>query len=148
MAADLKLAVFDATVGVDDETAGLVDADSVVVMNKVDAAAGPVPGAVAGRSAHQVSARTGAGIADLLAVLTAEAGRRMAVGAQAGLTRLRHRRALEDCAAALDRAVAGRVAELVAEDVRLAGRALGRITGRVDVEDVLDVIFRDFCIGK
>ncbi|MBM3488385.1 MAG: tRNA uridine-5-carboxymethylaminomethyl(34) synthesis GTPase MnmE, partial [Alphaproteobacteria bacterium] len=87
MAADLKLAVFDATVGVDDETAGLVDADSVVVMNKVDAAAGPVPGAVAGRSAHQVSARTGAGIADLLAVLTAEAGRRMAVGAQAGLTR-------------------------------------------------------------
>ncbi|MBM3487566.1 MAG: hypothetical protein FJX67_13200, partial [Alphaproteobacteria bacterium] len=41
-----------------------------------------------------------------------------------------------------------REAELVAEDVRLAGRALGRITGRVDVEDVLDVIFRDFCIGK
>ncbi|MEP4734570.1 hypothetical protein, partial [Parvibaculum sp.] len=39
-------------------------------------------------------------------------------------------------------------AELVAEDLRLAARALGRITGRVDVEDLLDVIFRDFCIGK
>jgi len=38
--------------------------------------------------------------------------------------------------------------ELAAEDVRLAARSLGRITGRVDVEDVLDVIFRDFCIGK
>ncbi|MCH8002416.1 MAG: hypothetical protein IIA34_12250, partial [Proteobacteria bacterium] len=38
--------------------------------------------------------------------------------------------------------------ELVAEDLRLALRALGRITGRVDVEDVLDAIFRDFCIGK
>jgi tRNA modification GTPase len=38
--------------------------------------------------------------------------------------------------------------ELVAEDVRLAVRALGRITGRVDVEDILDVIFREFCIGK
>ena len=38
--------------------------------------------------------------------------------------------------------------ELAAEDVRLAMRALGRITGRVDVEDVLDIIFRDFCIGK
>ncbi|HEX5316770.1 MAG TPA: hypothetical protein VFX22_08970, partial [Candidatus Kapabacteria bacterium] len=38
--------------------------------------------------------------------------------------------------------------ELRAEDVRLASRALGRITGRVDVEDLLDVIFRDFCIGK
>ena len=38
--------------------------------------------------------------------------------------------------------------ELVAEDLRLAVRALGRITGRVDVEDLLDVIFREFCIGK
>jgi tRNA modification GTPase len=38
--------------------------------------------------------------------------------------------------------------ELAAEDLRLAARALGRITGRVDVEDVLDVIFREFCIGK
>jgi tRNA modification GTPase len=39
-------------------------------------------------------------------------------------------------------------AELAAEDVRIAVRALGRITGRVDIDDVLDVIFRDFCIGK
>jgi tRNA modification GTPase len=38
--------------------------------------------------------------------------------------------------------------ELAAEDLRLATRCLGRITGRVDVEDVLDVIFSDFCIGK
>jgi tRNA modification GTPase len=38
--------------------------------------------------------------------------------------------------------------ELAAEDVRLAARALGRITGRVDVEELLDIIFRDFCIGK
>jgi tRNA modification GTPase len=39
-------------------------------------------------------------------------------------------------------------AALVAEDLRIAMRALGRITGRVDVEDLLDVVFRDFCIGK
>ena len=38
--------------------------------------------------------------------------------------------------------------ELLAEELRLATRALGRITGRVDVEDLLDVIFREFCIGK
>ena len=38
--------------------------------------------------------------------------------------------------------------ELRAEDLRLAWRSLGRITGRVDVEDLLDVIFRDFCLGK
>jgi tRNA modification GTPase len=38
--------------------------------------------------------------------------------------------------------------ELIAEELRLAARALGRLTGRVDVEDILDVVFRDFCIGK
>ena len=40
------------------------------------------------------------------------------------------------------------VPDLLAEDLRLAARELGRITGRIDVEDYLDVIFRDFCIGK
>jgi tRNA modification GTPase len=64
------------------------------------------------------------------------------------LTRARHREALEDCAASLQRAMVAVLPELTAEDVRLASRALGRITGRVDVEDLLDVIFRDFCIGK
>jgi tRNA modification GTPase len=38
--------------------------------------------------------------------------------------------------------------DLLAEELRIASRALGRLTGRVDVEDILDVIFRDFCIGK
>jgi tRNA modification GTPase len=38
--------------------------------------------------------------------------------------------------------------DLLSEELRIAARALGRVTGRVDVEDVLDVIFRDFCIGK
>ena len=38
--------------------------------------------------------------------------------------------------------------EIMAEQLRLATRALGRLLGRVDVEDILDVIFRDFCIGK
>ena len=48
----------------------------------------------------------------------------------------------------LSRALAAPLPELMAEDVRLAVRALGRITGRIDVEDLLDMIFRDFCIGK
>lgn len=37
---------------------------------------------------------------------------------------------------------------LAAEELRLALRQLGRITGRIGIEEVLDVIFRDFCIGK
>jgi tRNA modification GTPase len=48
----------------------------------------------------------------------------------------------------LRRALGAALPELRAEDLRLALRSLGHITGTVDVEDLLDVIFRDFCIGK
>ena len=64
------------------------------------------------------------------------------------LTRARHRQALEDAAASLARALAADLPELRAEDLRLALRSLGHITGTVDVEDLLDIIFRDFCLGK
>ncbi len=64
------------------------------------------------------------------------------------LTRARHREALEEALASLHRSLSAALAELRAEDLRLALRSLGRITGAVDVEDLLDVIFRDFCIGK
>ena len=73
-------------------------------------------------------------------------------GAESALvTRERHRHALEEALAALRRAQGPEVAakeDLLAEELRLAATALGRLTGRVDVEDILDVIFRDFCIGK
>ena len=65
-----------------------------------------------------------------------------------GPTRERHRAGLEQAAAALERARLGQESALIAEDLRLAATALGRITGRVDVEDLLDVIFSEFCIGK
>ena len=64
------------------------------------------------------------------------------------ITRSRHRSALSACRDALIRATVTSESELAAEDLRLAVRALGRITGSVDVEDLLDIIFRDFCIGK
>ena len=68
---------------------------------------------------------------------------------QSLVTRARHRVALEETLAALIRAEGVAAAEdLLAEELRTAAHALGRLTGRVDVEDVLDVIFRDFCIGK
>jgi tRNA modification GTPase len=98
-------------------------------------------------SAIPVSALTGAGIADLVAALAA----RIAAGYDGAaplLTRARHREALEIAADALGRSLAASLPELRAEDLRLAWRSLGHITGRVDVEDLLDVIFADFCLGK
>jgi len=64
------------------------------------------------------------------------------------LTRARHRESITATKESLNRAINAPLPELCAEDLRLAIRELGRVTGRVDVEDLLDVVFRDFCIGK
>ncbi|MFM2044862.1 MAG: tRNA modification GTPase TrmE [Pseudomonadota bacterium] len=145
--ADLKLLVFDATLPPDTATMDLADDDALVVLNKVELVTA-VPPRLAGHPVHPVSAATGAGLGPLLEAVAAAVDRRYAPGAAPALTRARHRTALEDCAGHIDRALSAPLPELAAEDVRLAVRALGRITGRVDVEDLLDVIFRDFCIGK
>jgi tRNA modification GTPase len=83
-----------------------------------------------------------------LDLLKKEVFDRCHAGASPALTRTRHRSALNDCCKSLGRFEVALETELKAEDLRLAGRALGRITGRVDVEEVLDVIFSEFCIGK
>lgn len=147
--ADIKLLLFDAAAlpARDPHTAALAGPDSLAVFNKADL----MPdNAAREEGAVYISARTGQGLGDLVSVLTARAARLAGTGETPSLTRRRHRLALEECLAGLDRALggSGRMPELAAEDVRLAARALGRITGRVDVEDLLDVVFRDFCIGK
>ncbi len=66
------------------------------------------------------------------------------------IARHRHRVALQKCLGYVNQALDAkdRPLELIAESVRLASRELGRLVGRVDVEDLLDVIFGEFCIGK
>jgi tRNA modification GTPase len=98
-------------------------------------------------AAIPVSALTGAGLDALLSALRARIAETYRVEAPV-LTRARHRQSLEESAASLHRALEATLPELQAEDLRLALRSIGRITGAVDVEDLLDVIFRDFCIGK
>jgi tRNA modification GTPase len=96
-----------------------------------------------------LSASSGEGFEGLLTQLRRHADDYLSGGEQSLVTRARHRAALEATLAALERAEAVAGAEdLLAEELRAAAHAMGRLTGRVDVEDVLDVIFRDFCIGK
>ena len=101
--------------------------------------------------AYFISALNESGFGDFFSALTQHAQDFLGSTEPALVTRDRHRRALSDALAALDRALleplSGRE-DLVAEELRLAARALGRLVGRVDIEDILDVIFRDFCIGK
>jgi tRNA modification GTPase len=97
-----------------------------------------------------LSAISGEGFDKLLGELTRFAVAFVGGPESALVTRARHRHTLEETLAALRRALgltAGQE-DLVAEELRTAATALGRLTGRVDVEDILDVIFRDFCIGK
>lgn len=97
-----------------------------------------------------VSAASGAGLTELLTLIKARAQSAVS-GSDPVITRQRHRSALERAGSALDRALQGLgrdQTELVAEDLRLSVRAIGEITGRVDVEDVLDTVFASFCIGK
>jgi tRNA modification GTPase len=98
-----------------------------------------------------ISALTGTGVDALMAAVSTYARGYFATTEAAIVTRARHRRALEETVAALDRCLAegpSEREELIAEELRAAASTLGRLTGRVDVEDILDVIFRDFCIGK
>ena len=97
-----------------------------------------------------VSAKTDSGVDQLLNVLTDKA-LSLGGGEPALVTHARQRHALKESVARLEAATAVAAPgqeELVAEELRLAARALGRVTGRVDVEDVLDQVFRNFCIGK
>jgi tRNA modification GTPase len=98
-----------------------------------------------------ISLKTGEGLSMLQAMLQQKVQHKLeSPGGAPLLTRPRHRQALGEALQALHhgmQAPADRP-ELLAEDLRLAMRAIGRITGRVDVEELLDFVFRDFCIGK
>jgi tRNA modification GTPase len=113
------------------------------ILNKADLA-GPEPA----KADHVISALTGEGVEGLLAALAAWLTMELAPAESALITRARHRAALTEARDHLARAALPSAPELMAEELRLSARALGRISGRVDVESVLDVIFSSFCIGK
>ncbi|XP_064031232.1 tRNA modification GTPase GTPBP3, mitochondrial isoform X1 [Pogoniulus pusillus] len=166
--ADLVLAVLDATV-VPSEPTGLGDAlgsilpptacPCILVLNKSDLLRG-AEGALRATCAQEdsmppitlLSCKTGEGLDRLLQLLAQQLAQLCGdpLAGTPSLTQSRHSLHLGDCAAALAqyRQQRGRDLALAAEQLRLARRHLGRITGQVGAEDVLDIIFRDFCIGK
>lgn len=113
----------------------------LLVANKIDRAA-PPPHALG------VSAQTGAGLDALIAQLESRVRDLSAASGPASLNRPRHAKCLRDAAEALERAEIASQPELRGEDLRAAMTALGRITGAVDVEMLLDTVFSSFCIGK
>jgi tRNA modification GTPase len=120
------------------------------VINKIDLA--PTERAGSGVDAVTISAKTGAGLDALRAALVAFARENYGGAETPFVTRARHRRELERARRALTSFLAvsetGDQTELAAEHLREAADALGRLTGRLDVEDVLNQIFSEFCVGK
>ena len=135
--ADLVLWLEDSTT--EAEAPPLFDKPVWTVATKVDllGASGRKPG---------ISSRTGEGIPELIARIGAAAGEGLGRGT-AIVTRRRQIEAIAAAAAALE-GVAAASEEVSADLLRSAGEAIGRLTGRIDVEDVLDRLFAEFCIGK
>ena len=157
--ADLRIWVSDAAEGVSRETSpdagrsrfgGVRDGD-LRVFNKADLISA-APAEAGGEDVFVVSARSGAGFEGLERRLAQVVRERLETDEAPLVTRARHRELVEEALAAVERGLEGaRIgigAELVSEDLRLAARCLGRITGSIDAEDLLDRIFSQFCVGK
>ena len=124
-----------------------------LVRNKVDLEGNVGPGAEGEQgavAAFRISANRGDGVAELISVLVRFAQDYFEASESGLITRARQRKLLEQTVdslrCSLDVADTGE--ELAAEELRTAAFSLGRLLGRVDVEDILDVIFREFCVGK
>lgn len=148
--ADLRLVVLDGAVWpeVDKATLSMLDGDALIVINKSDLGRLGNELAVGDRPAMPVSALLGDGLSEVMAEIAKRLMDRFGDDGAPAPTRVRHRRHLEACAAALAQAERPQPLELIAEELRAAAAALGRIVGRVDVEEVLDIVFKEFCIGK
>ncbi len=153
--AALKILLFDGTKEMDQETLSFVDDRSIVVANKMD-----IQSSLRGvendeaiqsvvHNKLSISCHTGEGLNGLIDLVSRETSKIFDdIQSSPSLTRCRHREALLLSKEHIDRALKGASPDLIAEDIRLGVRAIGKITGRIDVEDLLDIIFRDFCIGK
>ena len=123
-------------------------AEMLWVLNKIDLVEGD--GRRAAPGWFRLSVLTGEGLPELARAIEARAVAAAGASETPVITQARHRQQIEATVAALETFLAGAPSELElrAEDLRRAATALGRITGRVDVEDVLAEIFGRFCIGK
>ena len=144
--ADIRVILYDATAqDLDSHSYELEKQDNTIaVINKTD------KGVILQHPDNpiQISVTDNKGIDEFLDDLKNMITEMVGVTDAPSITRERHRTALTACRFSLERCLMAELPELTAEDLRLAARDIGRITGKVDVEDLLDVVFRDFCIGK
>ncbi len=153
--ADLKLFLLDAKDwrNIPERTKKLIDKDTMLLLNKSDLFTDDISCKISYGEAigvWAISAKHEQGIEEFIVALKSEVEKRMDISDMPCLTRNRHRLNLIKSSAYLEQFLLNDSGEmaLLAEDLRMAARSLGKITGQVDVEEILGKIFSEFCIGK
>ena len=127
----------------------LLKPNDIIIMNKTDR---QTSAKTRNPNWLYMSVKTGDGLSDVLEKITDVALLKMGEHGSVSITQTRHRKSISECVSLLANARLGLLnkadLELIAEDIRSANHSIGRITGKVDVEDLLDIVFTDFCIGK
>lgn len=141
--ADFIILLADATDKPSPPPPHLGDVPMLHVLNKIDVLQGTER-----QDCLAISALTGAGVERLRSELDGVARRLTEASGPPALTRARHRAAVSKALESMESAHIAPLPELRGEDLRQAVHSLGRLTGAVGVEDVLDSVFRQFCIGK
>ena len=148
--ADLNIIVIDnSSKKINKEIQNMINGDTIIFLNKSD---------VSDKQNHKFSVDTvlasvknNNNIDKLIDLIKAKLGKKFTSNNSALITRERHRIKLNDCLKEIDKFLKkdqNKDLELAAEDLRMATRHLGSIVGKVDVEEILGSIFKDFCIGK
>ena len=149
--ADLVICLFDAsrdTVHIFDNLKKTISGKMLLVANKTDRLSAERISSLRQEGCLTIAAKPRQGLKQLLQAITERIENRFTSNSNLLITRARYREALKETVEALETFTLRKEIELVAEDVRLAARALGKIPGRIEVDDILDKIFGSFCIGK
>lgn len=149
--ADLVLCLFDASkdsVQIFDNIKNSFKNKAIYIANKSDNLTFEQCSELKKQGCVVISAKHKQGIADLMEVIYQQIKERFTANSNLLITRQRYREALAETLDNLERFSFDKEIELSAEDIRLAARGLGKITGRIEVDDILNKIFGSFCIGK
>ena len=146
--ADLIIGLFDGSKD-NKEVLGQLDADKVIyVANKKDKLTDEQRNQFQKEGCLLISAKTSEGLSMLTEKITTRIQNNISSSSSQVITRVRYRQSLKECLENLEAFNLNKEIELACEDVRLAARALGKITGQVESSEILDKIFGTFCIGK
>jgi len=148
---DLKLVIFDQTKKIDNKILKLYDTKSILVLNKIDIKSSKNIFKNKIYKAVKISAKKNIGISNLIKIISKKIDQHFEINEDNIISRQRHIKSLENAMFFINKSLKKTSIDqidLAAEDLRLATRSLGEIVGYVNIEELLDRIFKDFCIGK